>query len=210
MTATIITGASRQSAVVAAVAGLHVGAFILLASGLVPRLLDALPAPPDIIVVPRIPEPVVRLQPGMPVPADYVPLRAPQPDIDIPRVDVKALSVDATSVTDASAASGESGGQPAEFQPPSLQMRDSRLAALVDACYPPAARRMGEEGRVIARIVINADGRAASWTQMQGSGFPRLDVAMGCVIRRLNFIPGRLDGRTIAAEVQLPIVFRLH
>jgi periplasmic protein TonB len=210
MSATSVTGAPRQSAVLTAVAGLHVGAFILFASGLVPRVLDVLPAPRDIFVVQRIPEPVVRVQPGLPMPADYVPLRAPLPDLDIPRVDEEAPAVDAIPVTDASAAGGSSSGQEADFQPPALQMRDSRLAALVDACYPSGARRIGEEGRAVARIVVSADGRVASWTKMQGSGFPRLDAALGCVIRRLQFIPGRRDGRAIVAEVQLPIVFQLH
>jgi len=210
MTATIFTGVSRQPAVIAAVAGLHAGAFILFASGTVPRLLDALPAPPDIIVVQRIPEPVVRLQPALPVPADYPPLRAPLPDVDIPRAQEEAPPVDPISVTAASPAGAGSSGQDSEFQPPALQMRDSRLAALVDACYPAAARRMGEEGRAVARIIVNADGRAASWAKVQGSGFPRLDAAIGCVIRRLQFLPGQRDGRAIVAEVQLPIVFRLH
>lgn len=210
MSATIVTGAQRQSAVLTAVAGLHVGAFILFASGMVPRVLDILPAPQDIFVVQRIPEPVVRVQPGLPTPADYAPLRAPLPDVDIPQVNDEAPAVDAISVTDASAAGSGSSGQQADFQPPALQMRDSRLAALVDACYPSGARRIGEEGRAVARIVVSADGRAASWTKLQGSGFLRLDAALDCVIRRLQFIPGQRDGRATVAEVQLPIVFQLH
>lgn len=210
MTATIMSGASRQSAVLAAVAGLHVGAFILFASGMVPRLLEALPAPPAIVVVQRIPEPVVRVQPGKPVPADYQPLRAPLPDIDIPRMNDVAPPVDSISVTDAAATGAGSRGKDVDFQPPALQMRDSRLAALVDACYPSGARRMGEEGRAVALIVVGADGRAVSWTKVQGTGFPRLDTVLGCVIRRLQFHPGRRDGRAIVADVQLPIVFQLH
>jgi TonB family protein len=210
MTATIVTGASRQSAVLAAVAGLHVGAWILFASGMVPRLLEALPEPPAIVIVPQIPEPVVRMQPGMPVPAEYQPLRAPLPDIDIPRMNEVAPPVDSIAVTDASATGAGNRGKDVDFQPPALQMRDSRLAALVDACYPSGARRMGEEGRAVALIVVGADGRAASWTQAQGTGFPRLDAALGCVIRRLQFHPGRRDGRAIVADVQLPIVFQLH
>jgi len=193
-----------------AVAGLHAGALILFASGMGPRLLDALPAPPAIVVVQRIPEPLVRIQPGLPLPADYTPQRAPLPDVVIPRAAEEEPSIHAQPVTDASASGSDSGGRGVDFQPPTLQMRDSRLAALVDGCYPSAARRMGEEGRAVARIVVDAGGRAASWTQVQGSGFPRLDSALDCVIRRLRFLPGRRDGRAVAAEVQLPIVFQLH
>lgn len=210
MTATIVTEAPRQSAVLVAVAGLHVGAFVLFASGMVPRLLDVLPGPPDIVLVSRIPDPVVRLQPGLPAPADYEPLRAPLPDVAIPRDPDEATALDQVSIVFDSSAGGDPGGPEANFQPPALQMRDSRLAALVDRCYPSAARRMGEEGRAIARIVVGVDGRAASWTQMQGSGFPRLDAALACVIQHLQFFPGRRDGRAVAADVQLPIVFELH
>jgi protein TonB len=210
MTTAIVKGTSRQSAILLAVAGLHVVAFVLFASGMVPRLLDVLPAPPDIVIVHRLPDPVVRLQPRLPAPADYVPRRAPLPVVGFPRADDEAPSIRAVPVAADSTTSDGSGVRGAEFQPPSLQLRDGRLAALVDGCYPSAARRMGEEGRAVALIVVDAGGRAGSWTQVQGSGFPRLDAAMGCVIRRLQFLPGRRDGRAIAAEVQLPIVFRLH
>jgi len=210
MSATIVMGTSRQPGVLAAVAGIHVGAYILFASGTMPRLLAVLPEPPDIFVVQRSPEPVVRVQPGLPVPAEYRLPDVPLPDLDIPRVVEVAQTVDPISVTEAWAAGGTSSGQGADFQPPALQMRDSRVAALVDACYPTGARRNDEEGRVLARIVVDADGRAASWTTMQGSGFPRLDAAPDCVIRRLQFLPGRRDGRAVVAKVQLPIVFQLH
>ena len=210
MTAFILERASRQSTVLAAVAGLHVGALLLFASGMVPRLLNALPVPAEIVVVQRMPEPVVHLRPGMPIPADYAPLRAPWPDVDIPRVDEMGPPADSMAVPDGPATGGDSSGQHVDFQPPALQMRDKRLAALVDACYPAGARRMGEEGRAVALIVVNTDGRAMSWTRTTGSGFPRLDAALDCVVRRLQFRPGQRDGRAIVAEVRLPIVFQLH
>ena len=59
-------------------------------------------------------------------------------------------------------------------------------------------------------IVIDTEGRASSWAQAQGTGSSRLDAALECVVRRLQFHPGRRDGRAVVAEVQLPIVFRLN
>ena len=41
MTATYAARASRQSVILAIIAGLHTGAFVLIASGLVPRLIEA-------------------------------------------------------------------------------------------------------------------------------------------------------------------------
>ena len=80
---------------------------------------------------------------------------------------------------------------------------------MINACYPAGARRAGEEGRVTVRVVIGAGGPASTWNVEHGSGFPRLDAAVGCVIRRLEFLPGRRDGRAVDATVMLPIVFRL-
>ena len=93
---------------------------------------------------------------------------------------------------------------------PSLVLRDMRLAALVDACYPAASRRLSEEGRVVVRVDVDATGRASAWIVAGSSGFARLDAAVACVIRRLEFNPGRRDGAAVAASVTLPIVFRLR
>lgn len=209
MTVTFV-GASRQSAILALVGGLHVAAFLLAASGMLPRLLEVLPTPPVAYVVPRPPEPVTRVQPVVPLPGDYVPARAPLPDLDIPRkMDEKPP---AGAAFDTGTVMGGSGSAlpGATFEPPALRMRDSRLASLIDACYPSAARRLGEEGRAVARIAVDAKGRPASWSLAQGSGFPRLDAALECVIRRLQFAPGRRDGLAVGAEVRLPIVFQLN
>jgi protein TonB len=89
-------------------------------------------------------------------------------------------------------------------------MRGDRLAALIATCYPSAARRRGEEGRARVRIVVGANGRASSWALAEGTGISRLDSALDCVVRRLQFEPGHRDGRAVDAEVQLPIVFRLR
>ena len=46
MTAAILARAPRQSAILAAVAALHVGAFILVAAGMLPRLIETPPTQP--------------------------------------------------------------------------------------------------------------------------------------------------------------------
>jgi hypothetical protein len=87
-------------------------------------------------------------------------------------------------------ASGGSSGHDADFQLPELQIRDSRLSDVVATRYPPGAHRMGEEGRADACIVVNSDGGAAPWTQLQGSGSPRLDAGPG-LRHPLSAIPSR-------------------
>jgi periplasmic protein TonB len=202
--------ASRQSAILALVGGLHVGAFVLAAGGLLPRLLDALPQSSVITVLPRAAEPEVRLRPALPRPADYAPLQAPLPDIEIPR-DIAAMRPPAAaSVSPGAPADDPSDGPQGLREPPALRTRDSRVVTLIDACYPASARRLGEEGRAVAIVVVDPRGDVVRWSLSQGSGFPRLDGALGCVIRRLEFDPGRRDGVAVTSEALLPVAFRLN
>jgi protein TonB len=80
---------------------------------------------------------------------------------------------------------------------------------LIAACYPSASRRHGEEGRVIVRVVIDAVGRPSDSRVERSSGFTRLDRVADCVVRRLEFVPARRDGRALEATVLLPVMFRL-
>jgi len=148
--------------------------------------------------------------PRQPGPLEYNLPRQPLPMVPIPDfVDPeRSLQVEGNAATVPASGSGPAVAV-ADVRAPSLR-RDRRLAALVEACYPAASRRLSEEGRVTVRIDVDATGRAHAWNVAGGSGFARLDAAVACVIRRLEFNPGRRDGAAVAASVTLPIVFRLH
>jgi protein TonB len=71
--------------------------------------------------------------------------------------------------------------------------------------YPAEARAAKEEGTVLIRMVVNADGRPTQVSVAKSSGFPRLDrsaqeAAWRCRIR--NAAPG--------AQFDAPIVFKLR
>ena len=210
MSAKNLAVASRQPAILVVVGVLHAGAFALVAGGLLPRLLDALPPSSVIVLLPRATEPDVRLRPAAPLPADFAAPLAPLPDIEIPTETATMGPVAAAPVAAGAPGSAASATPNDPFEPPSLRMRDSRLSALSDGCYPAAARRLGEEGRAVAAIVVDARGEVVRWSLSQGTGFPRLDSALGCVIQRLQFDPGRRDGAAVTAEVWLPVAFRLN
>lgn len=208
MTAAIVARAPRQSAIVAAVAAIHVGAFLAISGGMGLPPMSA-PGETTLFALPEPQQPLRQAPPDIPQPGEFTPDTVDTPVLDLPatRDDLPAV---VTVV--ASGIPRESGGsRPAvvDYRPPSLRMHGGRLAALVEGCYPSAARRFDEEGRALARIVVSADGRAASWSLAETTGFSRLDSAVECVVRRLQFEPGRQDGRAVVAEVQLPIVFRL-
>lgn len=209
MTHTYSAGGSRRTAVFMAIIGLHFGVFLVVAAGLLPTIA-AIPeaAPPKVTILPRTPEPWVAVRPDNPDPLVYAGERVDEPRIQLPLDDEQTTP---TVVIDQNRAGDGVAERPAvvEVIAPRLRMHGDRLAALINACYPAAARRAGEEGRALVRVQVGSDGRIVSWRIQQGTGFPRLDEAVRCIIERLVIEPGRRDGRAVEAEALLPIVFRL-
>jgi protein TonB len=201
--------APRQAAVLATIAGLHAVVFVLIVAGLGPRLLVQKVPEPISVILP-LPTPVpLEPAPRMPGPVDPAAAAMPMPPVEWPTFDKPVESV-GTQADPLQGTSGRGPDLPVTEHAPRLKWRDARLAALVESCYPGTSRRLGEEGRVTVRLDIDATGRVSAWNHVERSGFERLDAAVDCVIRRLEFHPGRRDGEAVPASVHLPIVFRLH
>ncbi|HEX9706402.1 MAG TPA: TonB family protein [Steroidobacteraceae bacterium] len=211
MRSTYAAGASRQTVILTAIVGLHVGAFVLIASGLGPRVMESFAPDPPIKVILREEEPARTVAPDKTDPLEvyFQPVPRPDPSI-IPRFDEPMNTLSVQDDLLAPAAGDGMVVPPVDYRPPALRTRDSRVAALVNSCYPAGARRDGEEGRATAKVTVDAAGRAAAWSVAESSGFPRLDSALDCVIRRLEFVAGREEGRAVATDALLPIVFRLN
>jgi len=210
MTHTYSAGGSRRTAVFAAIVGLHFGVFLVVAAGFLPTIaVVPKPAPPEVTILPPKPEPRVQVRPDNPDPPEYAGERVDEPRILLPQVEERTMS---TEVIDRNRAGDGVAERPAvvEVIAPRLRMHGDRLAALVNSCYPPGSRRAGEEGRAVVRLMVGSDGKVRSWRLERGTGFPRLDDAVRCIIERLVIEPGRRDGRAVEAEALLPIVFRLH
>jgi periplasmic protein TonB len=210
MSTTLPAPAARQAVVVASIAALHVGAFLAVSMGF-PVHLDLTRLPTNVIFAMPPPDKTVNVTSPDPVPAgDYELEPVKEPDLVITVAedrDARGPRVPDTGATE----SRPGPTAPVEdFRSPALRTGDARLQALIDSCYPAAARRRGQEGRGVARVVVDAAGRASRWSVEQTTGFAELDPAMGCVSRRVQFEPGRRDGQAIEATVLMPIFFRLR
>jgi len=75
--------------------------------------------------------------------------------------------------------------------------------------YPTMARRMSEQGKVLLRVLVNADGSAAQVELKNSSGSPRLDQSALETVKRWRFVPAKLGTQPVAASVLLPIQFTL-
>lgn len=76
--------------------------------------------------------------------------------------------------------------------------------------YPPLSRRMGEEGKVILRVQVSAEGLAEAAEIKTSSGSLRLDEAALRTVQRWRFIPAKRGDSPVASSVLVPIIFKLE
>jgi protein TonB len=76
--------------------------------------------------------------------------------------------------------------------------------------YPALSRRIGEEGRVVLRVLVNPAGLADQIEVRTSSGHPRLDDAARTTVARWRFVPAKRGDQPVAAWVLIPISFRLE
>jgi protein TonB len=68
---------------------------------------------------------------------------------------------------------------------------------------------MGEEGKVLLRVLVTAEGAAKQVLLRTSSGSTALDDSAIAAVRKWRFIPAKLNGDAVDAWVQVPIVFKL-
>lgn len=76
--------------------------------------------------------------------------------------------------------------------------------------YPAMSRRMGEQGRVVMRVLIGADGVPQQAEVLQSSGHGRLDRAAADAVMRWRYVPGKRGGVPETMWFQVPIEFKLE
>ncbi|HRF05430.1 TonB family protein [Accumulibacter sp.] len=76
--------------------------------------------------------------------------------------------------------------------------------------YPSASRRLGEEGRVILRVTVSAEGLPERVEIKQTSGFRRLDEAARAAVERWRFVAARRGATAIESSVLVPLQFNLQ
>ncbi|MFH1496059.1 MAG: energy transducer TonB, partial [Pseudomonadota bacterium] len=76
--------------------------------------------------------------------------------------------------------------------------------------YPLSARRRGIEGRVLVRAEVLADGSCNRVELKKTSGFDPLDQAALEAVKKWRFVPARRGRQSIAAWVEVPIIFKLE
>lgn len=76
--------------------------------------------------------------------------------------------------------------------------------------YPAAALRSGQQGRVVLRVDVAADGAATAVAILSSSGFARLDTAAADALRACRFKPATAAGHPVAGVAEVPYRFALE
>jgi protein TonB len=76
--------------------------------------------------------------------------------------------------------------------------------------YPAASRRQGEQGRVLMKVLVSANGGAEDVQIEKSSGYDRLDNAALNAVKRWRFIPAKKNNQPLSAYVLVPVKFSLE
>jgi protein TonB len=195
----------RRSAGLSSIVGLHAVALLVafgMASNpemakplqtLTMRMLETTPTPPKI-------EP---LKPPPPSPPRKTPLAPP------PIMTAAATATEAPTF----AVAPQPEPRPVETRPAPPAI----VAARFDAdylqnpkpVYPPMSRRQGEEGKVVLRVRVSAQGASLAVEIKQSSGFSRLDEAARAAVEKWRFVPARQGSEAVESLVLVPLNFTL-
>jgi periplasmic protein TonB len=75
--------------------------------------------------------------------------------------------------------------------------------------YPAMSRRAGEEGRVVMKVLVSAEGLADEVQIEKSSGSERLDNAAMHAVKKWRFIPAKKNNQPLSAYVLVPMKFSL-
>ena len=233
------SGTARRGGLLGIVIALHAGllCLVMMAKTVVPALLET-PLMVQFIEPPKPLEMGAAQRPSPPAPPRREVARPPRPIPAPPRnVPTPPMPLDTPPLETTASSEPAPASAPVVAEPPPAATRsgssgDSQgapatgagggsgdsVGARFDAGYlknpappyPPQSRRIGEEGKVILRVFVTADGSAQQVEIKASSGSDRLDESAQRTVRRWKFIPAQRGGIAVESWVLVPILFKLE
>jgi periplasmic protein TonB len=186
---------------------IHVGLVYALITGLAYRVVQIAPVAIETKIIQET-QPQ-RRQPPPPTPNFAVP---PPPFVPPPEVHLEKPPpppVQSTAITEVTHIRPPEPASP-QHQP-LMVLPHINLAASHEPEYPPASRRLGEQGTAILEVLVEASGRPVDVKVVQSSGFPRLDAAaIAGVKENYRFFPGTVDGKPQAMRYTFKFTWTLR
>ncbi|GAB3539339.1 hypothetical protein GCM10027343_06610 [Noviherbaspirillum agri] len=76
--------------------------------------------------------------------------------------------------------------------------------------YPRLSQNYNEEGTVLLRVLVKADGTAGAVEIKKSSGYPLLDKSASTTVRTWRFTPATVNGNPVDEWYEVPIPFKLQ
>lgn len=76
--------------------------------------------------------------------------------------------------------------------------------------YPAISKRLGEQGKVVVRVLIGPDGSPQKVELKRSSGYDRLDRAAVDYVMKCRYVPGKVGGVPQAMWYEAPVSFVLE
>jgi protein TonB len=224
----------RSGASISATVLLHVILAFLFMLGLMEHTITPPEAPPVLVeLMQSQPTPKTIEQPlakPIPVPPRPQPVAAPaptpQPQPSPSKVSTPTEVAQATPVAPVSAPTAPTPPAPTRVEappvPPSpapvvtapsktdVSIPASYSASNQKPIYPNMSKRLGEQGTVVLRVLVKADGSAGEVEVKSSSNYPRLDQAAIDAVKTWRFNPAKIDGKATDEWYQVPIPFKLQ
>ncbi len=228
------TGLSRNAVIALSVVTLHVAALWALQSGLMRKAAEIIipaevlsefltpqpPAPPAPPTLPAPPPPKPappKPSPTPPKPRVAKPTPAPEP-MPVAIADPTPAPAAPVGVVEPQPAAkpveAPVAAAPAPAAPPAPAIvqpsSDASHLNNPKPVYPAVSKRLGEQGKIVLRVLIGADGIPQKVEIKQSSGFERLDRQAVDTVTRWRFVPGTRNGVPEAMWYLQPINFVLQ
>lgn len=202
---------------VAMVMAVHILLFYFVYSGMMTRVVNSTlqqavmvsfvatpqpksppPAAPKTVPVVKLQPPVL---PSVPVPVVQVAVQPNVISVTQTAAPVERAPAPAPAVVSAPAA-------PVSAAPKTITSGVEYIQA-PQPVYPPMSKRMGEQGKVILRVLVSESGKPDQVQIQTSSGSARLDEAGRQAAMRALFKPHLEDGRAVSVYVIVPLNFQL-
>ena len=228
------TGLSRNAVIALSVVTLHVAALWALQSGLMRKAAEII-IPAEVLsefLTPQPPAPPAPPTPPAPPPTKPAPPKPsptpPKPRVAKPTPAPEPMPVAIADPTPAPAApvgvvepqpaakpvEAPVAAAPAPAAPPAPAIvqpsSDASHLNNPKPVYPAVSKRLGEQGKIVLRVLIGADGIPQKVEIKQSSGFERLDRQAVDTVTRWRFVPGTRNGVPEAMWYLQPINFVLQ
>lgn len=203
---------TRRSLILFLIIGLHVFIAWAFATGLAHRAIELIAPPIQTEVVEEVQK---KEEPPPPPPPqmERPPVEIPPPDVAI-EVPVETQSTAIQDVTDKPVPKAPPPAPPPPPKPKNIVgVRLGKNFPNSEEYYPPASKRLEEQGQVLVHVCVGANGKLTEDpTVAKTSGSARLDEG-GIKLAKAGsgkYVPQTEDGVAVATCTNLPVRFELH